>query len=139
MMPGRLVAAAAALTVAGCGGTPQQHPPTGALAAAADQRAARAADASETGMTCAARTFGLAPPGAKDITQVTTVYAWVFCRAPDSDTAEFVPAVVTLSGRPSIRIPSDDDYSGEIKRLFPPDVREAVYEPPKDATELTGG
>jgi len=125
-----------ALTLAGCGGTPQQRAPTGALAAAVNQRATQAADRHETGMNCVARAFGLDPGNAKNIGEVKTVYAWVYCHAKQDDGGEVVPAAVTLSGQPAVQIPSDASFVADIKRIFPADVRQEAYEEPKSMRDL---
>jgi len=130
----RLAAGAAAvLVLAGCGGTHQQQPPTGPLAAAADQRAAKAVAATDPEMTCTAETFGIAPAGAKTIDEVATVYAWVYCRSKDGVTGEAVPAAVGRDG--TARIPRDSDFSSDLDRIFPADVRDrATGGPPADLT-----
>lgn len=129
--------AVAGLAVAGCGGPAQQAAPAGALADAVNQRAAKATSEHESGMNCVARAFGLDPAGATEIPAVKTVYAWVYCHAKDSDSSELLPVAVTLSGQPEVRIPGDGaDWSRDIDRIFPADVRDAVYDQPKSVRDL---
>lgn len=125
--------AAAALLLAGCGGTPQQPAPTGPLAAAADLRAAHAVAATDPDMNCVARTFGIEPVGATDINQVTTIYAWAYCQSKNGVTSEWVPAAVDRDG--TARIPRDSDFAGDVSRIFPTDVRARVTDgPPPELT-----
>jgi hypothetical protein len=133
----RAAAAAAVLTLAGCGGPAQQPMPTGPLAAAADQRAAHAVVATDPSMNCIAQTFGLQPADAKTIDQVATVYAWVFCQSKTSDTGEVVPAAIAQDG--AVRIPSDADLAGDIKRIFPADVRDRATDEPQSMVDLVAG
>jgi hypothetical protein len=125
---------AAALALAGCGGPAQQPMPAGPLAAAADRRAAHAVAATDPDMNCVAQSFGLRPADAKTNDQVATVYAWVYCHSKTSDTAEVVPAAVT--GEDAVQIPSDADYTGDIERIFPADVRGRTADLPKSMQEL---
>jgi hypothetical protein len=37
----------------------------------------------------------------------------------------------------SVRIPSDADLAGDIKRIFPADVRDAAADEPAEARDLT--
>ena len=128
-----ILAGAVTVLLAGCG---QRPAPTGAVVAAADQRATAAVAATEPDMNCLARSFGLDPAKAETIDQVRTVYAWVYCHAKQGDTAEVVPAVVSLSGPPLVRIPADADYEAEVKRLFPADLRDSAFEEPKSMQDL---
>jgi hypothetical protein len=123
----RALGLVAVVLLAGCGGAQQQPRPTGALGTAADQSATRDVAATEH-MTCTARAFGLDPRGATDIDQVTTVYAWATCHDDRDGSSEVVPAAVDLDG--AVRIPSDAYWLAEVKRIFPADVRQAVYDRP---------
>lgn len=130
-----IAGATAALLLAGCG-SGQRPAPAGALAAAADQRATAAMAVTEPDMNCLARSFGLDPARADRIDQVRTVYAWVYCHAKRGDTAEVVPAIVSLATPPSVRIPTDADNDAEVKRLFPADLRDDAEEEPKSMRDL---
>jgi hypothetical protein len=130
-----LAGAVTVLVLTGCG-SEQRPVSTGAVVAAADQRATAAVAATEPEMNCLARSFGLDPVKAEKIDQVRTVYAWVYCHAKHGDTAEVVPAVISLAGPPSVRIPADADNDAEVKRLFPADLRDSAYEEPKSMRDL---
>ena len=130
----RTIVALAALLLAGCGGPAQQPMPSGPLATAADQRAAHAVAATDPDMNCVAQAFGLRPADARTLDQVITIYAWVYCHSKTSDTAEVVPAAVTRED--AVQIPSDADYTGDIKRIFPADVRGRTADIPKSMQDL---
>jgi len=108
-----------------------------ALAAAADKRAATAVAATDPAMNCIAQAFGVRPADARTIDQVTTVYAWVFCQSKTSDTGEVVPAAVARDG--AVQIPSDADLAGDIRRIFPADVRERAADEPQSMADLVAG
>jgi hypothetical protein len=130
----RALGLVAVLLLAGCGGPSQQPVPTGALATDAADRATRAVAAAQPDMNCKARAFGLEPSGATGIDEVTTIYAWAFCRDKHGGTAEMVPAAIDRAG--TVRIPPDDDWAAAVKRIFPADVRDAVYHEPKSMADL---
>jgi hypothetical protein len=127
-------AAAAVLVLAGCGGPKQQPVPAGPLATAADQRATHAVAATQPDMNCLARTFGVQPADAASIDKVTTVYAWVYCHSKHGDTASVVPAAIGPDD--AVSTPSDADYSADIKRIFPADVRDRATDEPQSMRDL---
>ena len=79
-------------------------------------------------MECVAETFGRTPRSATNITQVTAIYAWVYCHAtpasPVPSTAEWMPVAVKLSDPPVVLETPDSGQSGlTFDEIFPPDVR----------------
>lgn len=74
---------------------------------------------------CLADVFGIKPPDATDISQVTDAYAWMICPVGNWVST---PLAVDLTTTPAtIRIPRDGpDYRSDIDRIFPPDVRQAA-------------
>lgn len=135
--PRRAVAVAAVLVLSGCGGPAQQPVPTGTLATAADQRAAQAVEAAEPDMNCVARTFGVRPADAGTVDKVTTVYAWVYCHSKTATTAEVVPAAI--SHDKTVQIPRDSDFTSDIERIFPADVRTRAEDEPQSMQDLVAG
>lgn len=113
-----------------------QRPLTGPVA---DQLAERVSRLMETDFSdrvtagpgrlrCAARPFAAHPERPTSVRDVATVYAWVHCRrAAGSGGAELLPVAIRFDDPPSVRVPvHGDDRARSIRRIFPPDVRDAM-------------
>jgi len=88
---------------------------------------------------CATEIFGIDPSSATQASQVRTVYAWSDCAsvACHRATADgLFPVVVHLDGRPSVRIPSDHDYGGQLRELFPGSLVDLAASAPGDVATL---
>ena len=120
-----------------------QQPPKGVLAADLAQRVVTlmetdfraATTAADAPVSCAARPFGVRPEGLASAAEATTIYAWVYCRAPARTL--LAPVAVRLGRPPSVRLPErGDDRERSIRRIFPADVRDALRR--TDARSLRG-
>ena len=90
---------------------------------------------------CEGDVFGLDPVDARDVGQVRSVYAWVFCKwlppveqradqtARDLP-AEVVPIAVRLGRTDRFEVPRDGEssYPADIRRIFPRDVRDVAFD-----------
>jgi hypothetical protein len=101
---------------------------------------------------CDDHVFGLDPVGARSISQVHTVYAWVECRwlppageragvAMRESPAEVVPIAVRLGSPDTYEVPRDgeDTYPADMERIFPRDLWDAAFgpDPALDAARAT--
>ncbi|MCU7728526.1 hypothetical protein ODJ79_32850 [Actinoplanes sp. KI2] len=89
---------------------------------------------------CEGDVFGLDPVDARDVGQVRSVYAWVFCkwlppaehragRTAQELPAEVVPIAVRLGQPDRFEVPRDGEgvYPADIRRIFPRDVRDVAF------------
>jgi hypothetical protein len=90
---------------------------------------------------CEGDVFGLDPIDARDVGQVRSVYAWVFCKwlppagqragqtAQDLP-AESGPVAVQLGRTDRFEVPRDGEstYPADIQRIFPRDVRDVAVD-----------
>jgi hypothetical protein len=90
---------------------------------------------------CEGDVFGLDPVDARDVAQVRSVYAWVYCKwLPPAEEragetgehlpAEVAPIAVRLGRTDRLEVPRDgeNDYPADIRRIFPWDVRDVAFD-----------
>lgn len=128
------VVAVAAFSVVSARRLGVQQPPDGVLATDLARRVVTlletdfraATTAADAPVTCAARPFGVRPEGVASAAQATTIYAWVYCRAPARTL--LAPVAVRLGRPPSVRLPEPgEDHERSLRRIFPADVRDALH------------
>jgi len=90
---------------------------------------------------CAARVFGVDPSTAARVSDVSTVYAWVYCeeRLPGGALGDQVsaPVAIHLAARPSIELPSDGEaYPASVAKIFPSDLWNIATYPPAYVGDL---
>ena len=125
-----LTAALVGVAIAGCSSpeVPQQRLPDGSFGAALNTIAGHA-DSSVEQIPCTARAFGVSPPGVTRVAEVTSIYAWSFCRGRwERDgpvSMSFVQIAVTTGDHPKADEIPDDTGPGDARfnAMFPPDVR----------------
>lgn len=107
--------------------TNQQPLPTGEFGRQLDAVASRASSDGE-GIPCASRAFGVSPPRARNLAEVTEIYAWSICSGHILGkvvSGSYVQVAVRMSRPPVATEPTDGvgPGSADFDSLFPPDVR----------------
>lgn len=82
-------------------------------------------DSVDAKVGCAAELLG------RDRAHPAVYYAWLVCVGPPTQGNVSVPVRATLNGSSevaSLKIPRDNDYGGDVARLFPASLRDVIVQ-----------